>query len=94
MNDRKPKEQIIDTPVGSVFVDGLSAILPAGAVTHLIFTVRQPDDYNEPGRFHRLVQAHLTVPTDQLPAIGQAIAAGRLIETAAMDDAGEPVAVH
>lgn len=39
----------------------------------------------------RVVQARLTVPTDQLQAIGRAILAGRVEIASATDEAGEPV---
>lgn len=86
MSQRHGGAPIIDicftTPI---FVDGLSEITAAGAVTHLVFTALQKID----GEMRRVIQARLVVPTDQLQTIGSAIRAGHVGTTA--DEAGELV---
>jgi hypothetical protein len=72
-------------------VDGLSAVVPLGTSTHLIFTVRQPDI---DGRIVRIVQARLVVPTEQLQAIGRVMLSGRLDLQETSDENGEPAALH
>jgi hypothetical protein len=76
-----------------VFVDGLSMMHTVGGVTHLIFTVEQPETLASELRTERLVQARLIVPTDQLKAIARALLSGQ-VDTPYVGTAGEPVGLH
>jgi hypothetical protein len=78
--------------VQTIFADGLCAAMTVGAVTHLIFTVRQ-SSVHEP-RMERVVQARLIVPTEQLQAIGRAILAGQTKSLLHGDCAGEERELH
>ncbi|MGO9698123.1 MAG: hypothetical protein ACLPX7_02540 [Xanthobacteraceae bacterium] len=71
-----------------IFVDGLSEMTAVGPVTHLVFTALQKIDGEG---MRRVVQARLTVPTDQLKAIGHAMLAGHVKVGCPTDEAGEPV---
>jgi hypothetical protein len=76
------------------FADELIGIVPAGAVTHLIFACLH---FNaEYGGTYREVQARLVVPTDQVQKIGKALLSGRLDLPAPRDgdEGGEPVGLH
>ena len=71
------------------YVDELSVIKPMGAVTHLIFTARQPEAH-QPDGFSRVVQLRMVIPTDQLNTIARAMLA-REAAVRVYDDAREPV---
>jgi hypothetical protein len=88
----KHLEEIIErVAIASTPADALSAIIPIGAVTHLLFTQQEPET---DGSIYRVLQVRLVVPTDQLQAIGRLLLAGRLDIAKAIDDQGEPVGVH
>jgi hypothetical protein len=77
MTDRADDREVSD--VGGwvkVFADDLSAVLPSGSVTHLVFSTLQPDPYE--GKLDRVIALHLTIPTDQLARITGLLAKGRL----------------
>jgi hypothetical protein len=80
------------SPICPTFVDGLSGIITFGAVTHLIFTVRQR--WGGIDNTERVVQARLVVPSGELQAIGRAILAGRVELQRAEDESGEAVLLH
>lgn len=85
------KEEIIERiAIASMSVDALSAVVPLGAVTHLLFTQREPET---DGSIYRILQARLVVPTDQLQAIGRALLTGRVVERTT-NDHGEEAVVH
>jgi hypothetical protein len=91
MSERKT-EMILDRfCITTTPVDALSAVVPLGTVTHLIFTMREPDT---DGSINRIVQARLAVPTEQLQSIGRTILSGRLDLQETPDDDSEPVALH
>jgi hypothetical protein len=88
----KHKEEITERgAITSTPVDELSAVIPLGAVTHLLFTQREPETC---GTIYRILQARLVVPTDQLQAIGRVLLTGRLDIERTTEETGEPVAVH
>jgi hypothetical protein len=58
-----------------IFADELSAVVPDGTMTHLIFSARQP---RTDGVMERVVQYRLVVPTDRLQLIGRTMLSGRL----------------
>jgi hypothetical protein len=74
------------------YVDTISAIIPLGAVTHLLFAAHQPSAAGE--CVEHILQTRVIVPTDQLKVIGRAILAGRLEAVPATDAEGNPIAVH
>lgn len=80
MSAKEPEPIIKSQTVPATFVDGLSSITHVGAVTHLIFTVRQPAGH-DPRSVDRVVQARLVVPTEQLQAMGRAMLVGKLDPT-------------
>jgi hypothetical protein len=89
---QKPFEPVIETMcIAPTFVDGLSAVLPVGPVTHLIFTIRQPSSGN--ASMERIMQARLIVPTSELQTIGRALLAGEVAEPP-VDENGEIVGLH
>jgi len=73
------REQIVEwsTPA-TAYVDAVSGMIPAGNVTHLIFTCREPS-VNERGKIFRSVQVRLIVPNDRVQAIGRVFLGGALI---------------
>jgi hypothetical protein len=91
MNERKTEMISERVCITATPVDALSAVVPLGAVTHLIFTMREPDT---DGHIYRVVQAKLVVPTEQLQLIGRNILSGRLDLQETPDDDSEPVALH
>ena len=66
------------------FADELSAVLPDGSVTHLLFTARQPDVCSR--RLEPMLRVQLTVPTDQVMAIAKVLQGGRLDMPASADE--------
>jgi hypothetical protein len=91
MSERKT-EMILDRfCIATTPVDALSAVVPLGTVTHLIFTMREPDT---DGRINWIVQARLAVPTEQIQTIGRTLLSGRLDLQATVDDDGETTALH
>jgi hypothetical protein len=77
MTDRADDREVLDSGNWSkVFADDLSAVIPAGAVTHLVFSTLQPEPYS--GKLDRIVALHLTIPTDQVARITGLLAKGRL----------------
>jgi hypothetical protein len=73
----KKRETVVEAvSIAPVFVDELSAIVPAGDVTHLVFSVGLPSTYN--GTMERILQAQLIVPTSAVRGIGRILAAGSL----------------
>ena len=66
--------------------------MAAGAVAHLIFTLRSPRVPD--GCMERAVQVRLVVPTDQVAPIGKLLLAGRLDPSVPVDDNGEAVGLH
>jgi hypothetical protein len=54
----------------------LSAVMPAGTITHLIFTDRQANTWEGPARHGALRSIRLIVPTDQVQAIGRRMLSG------------------
>ena len=88
---RAAAEPVLEaSPIMPIFVDELSAIMPDGAVSHLIFSARQ---LATDGRKERILQCRLTVPTDRLEAMGKALLAGRLelASAAGQDDEAAPL---
>jgi hypothetical protein len=68
-------DPIIETSCATpVYVDELSIVKTVGAVTHLVFSSRQPVSH-EPNRFERIVQQRMIVPTDQLNTMARALLA-------------------
>jgi hypothetical protein len=88
----KPEPVYEPWAVQPSYVDSITAIVPLGPVTHLLFAVRQPSGSAE--CVERTLQARLIVPTDQLKAIGLAILAGRMEIVPATDANGDPVTAH
>jgi hypothetical protein len=90
------KHEPINEPlwIGPTFIDGLSAIVTMGSVTHLIFTARQRCEWDTVSKTERIVQARLVIPSCELQAIGRAILAGRIELQRAEDENGEPVPLH
>jgi hypothetical protein len=82
------------SPIFPTFVDGLSAIITMGAVTHLIFTARMRCEWDAVSKTERVVQARLAIPSCELQAIGRAILAGRVELQRAEDENGEAVPLH
>jgi hypothetical protein len=74
----------------SIFVDEISAILPVGAVTHLVFAARRPEMPS--GKMESVVQARLIVPADRVQSIGRALLAGAL--PTAHDEAGDAIKLN
>jgi len=72
---------MIDAPLvesginAPIFADELSAVVPDGTVTHLIFSARLP---STEGGMERVVQCRLSVPTDRLQLMGRTMLSGRL----------------
>ena len=63
------------TPLPPVFADELAAVLPVGAVTHLLFIAKQPDGQE----VERVLQVRLVVPTDQIALMCQRLASGKVV---------------
>jgi hypothetical protein len=67
-------EQVVDQGTGvTISADGIS-VIKVGSVTHLIFTLREPQ-VAEGGRAYQMVQARVIVPNDCLHEVGRAILA-------------------
>jgi hypothetical protein len=73
-----------------MFVDNLVAVIPVGAVTHLVFAVSQPV-IETTSRMERTVQARLIVPSDLLPVFAKAMLRGRM---ELPNEAGEERPLH
>jgi hypothetical protein len=87
IHKQNPAGPLVETSInGAVFVDELSAVVPDGTMTHLIFSARQP---SIGGQMERIVQCRLSVPTDRLQLIGRAVLSGRLDLSLADEDGRE-----
>jgi hypothetical protein len=92
MNTSKPNEQILEAGEREpIFVEDLGAIIPAGPITHLLFTLRQPSTCS--GRIERILQVRLIVPTDAVREIGKAMLAGRLAMPLSSEEESERLEV-
>jgi hypothetical protein len=75
------------------FVDELSIVKPMGAVTHLVFSARQPEA-DRTTSITRIVQVRLIVPTDQLNTMAKAMLAREAAVRMNGDDAWSEPAIH
>jgi len=81
----KKREAVLEAcHIDPVFVDELSAIIPAGDVTHLVFSVRMPSTHG--GAMERILQSRLIVPTNSVSGIGRLMSAGSLEMPSNPDD--------
>lgn len=89
MSSEPVVEMGLATPL---FVDELSMVKQTGAITHLVFSVRQPEIGGaDRGKFIRAVQMRLIVPTDQLNTMARAMLAREAAVRVHGDEYGEPV---
>jgi hypothetical protein len=94
VTEQKDDEPISDLSANcTIPVDELSAIFHVGALTHLVFTLRQPNATRGIG-VERIVQARLLVPTDQLQKIGRLLRAGRVDPSTGVGEDGEKVSLQ
>ncbi len=60
------------------FADGVTAVMPLGEITHVIFHHRQPQT-EENGKVYRMVQARMIVPTAALAQMARCLLAGEIV---------------
>ena len=72
------KEPIAEGNNVEFFADGVTAVMPLGESTHVIFHHRQPQT-DEGGKVYRMTQARMIVPTAALAQMARCLLAGEVV---------------